>query len=207
MTQQYYPSYDQRYGFAPKNGFGTAALVLGIVGAIFAVIPIIGIIAWPMVIVGLVLGVLGILRANKGVANNRGVAIAGTALSAVGLALCIIWTVAFAASASDVPTASAPSVKTPAVTTADAGSNEEEPSGIGSGTFIVGQDIQPGTYKSAGAEEGMFEFCSWSIQKGPNTNSGILDFGTANANEQMVVKIGKNAGAFTSSNCEPWVRQ
>lgn len=80
--------------------------MLGIVGALFSLIPLIGVIAWPMVIIGLVLGVLGILRAQAGVADNRGVAISGTVLSAVGLAFCLLYTAAFASTVSDTtPTA------------------------------------------------------------------------------------------------------
>ncbi|MBN9735768.1 MULTISPECIES: DUF4190 domain-containing protein [unclassified Pseudonocardia] len=84
-----------------RNGLGTAALVLGILGALFSLIPIIGVIAWPMVVIGLVLGVLGIVRANAGKADNRGVAISGTVLSAFGLAFCLLYTVAFASAVSD----------------------------------------------------------------------------------------------------------
>lgn len=87
----------------PRNGLGTASLVLGILGALFSLIPLIGVIAWPMVIIGLVLGVLGILRAQAGTADNRGVAISGTVLSAVGLAFCMLYTAAFASTFSDTP--------------------------------------------------------------------------------------------------------
>lgn len=79
----------------PKNGFGVTSLVLGIVGAVFSLIPIIGVIAWPLVILGLIFGILGIVRASKGAATNRGVAIAGTALSAVGLLICMVWVASF----------------------------------------------------------------------------------------------------------------
>lgn len=84
------------YAPPPKNGLGTAALVLGILGALFSLIPIIGVVAWPLVILGLVLGTLGIVRAQAGRADNRGVAIAGTVLSGIGLAFCLLYTAAFA---------------------------------------------------------------------------------------------------------------
>lgn len=106
---------------APRNGFGTTALVLGIVGALFAFIPIIGMIAWPLVILGLIFGLLGIARARSGTADNRGVAISGTVLSAVGLVICIVWASAFSAAVSSTTPpgsagAGAPAVTTPAVT-------------------------------------------------------------------------------------------
>jgi hypothetical protein len=103
-----------------KNGLGTAGFVLGLVGLIFAVIPIIGIIAWPLTILGLIFGVIGTLRANRGQASNKGLAITAVVLSAIGLVICVIWTAAFGKAVNDaansLPTAAAP----PAV--ADAGS-------------------------------------------------------------------------------------
>lgn len=189
---------------------GTASLVLGIIGAVFSLIPIIGVIAWPMVIVGLVLGILGYLRAKRGQADNKGVAIAGISLSAVGLFLCIVYTAVFASAVGDAskttPTASAPTYTAPTYTAQSAA--EAVPSeGIGDGTHIIGQDMEPGTYRSTGAKQGLFEFCHWATKSGASSNSDTVDFGTANANEPMVVEIGKNVKAFESSNCEPWIKQ
>ncbi|WP_341867693.1 DUF4190 domain-containing protein [Amycolatopsis kentuckyensis] len=103
-----------------KNGLGTAGFVLGLVGLIFAFIPIIGVIAWPMVILGLIFGIVGTLRANRGQASNKGLAITAVVLSAIGLVICVLWTAAFGKAVNDaangLPTASAP----PAV--ADVGS-------------------------------------------------------------------------------------
>ena len=52
---------------APRNGMGTAALVLGIVGLVLA-LPIIGLLPG---IVAIVLGIIGVRRANRGEATNR----------------------------------------------------------------------------------------------------------------------------------------
>lgn len=84
----------------PRNGLGVAGFVLGLLAALFSLIPIIGVIAWPLAILGLIFGILGVLRARKGVATNKGLAIAGTVLSAIGLVICIAW-VAIAGSAID----------------------------------------------------------------------------------------------------------
>ncbi|MCR6483673.1 DUF4190 domain-containing protein [Amycolatopsis sp. OK19-0408] len=95
-----------------KNGLGTAGFVLGLVGLIFAFIPIIGVVAWPLTILGLIFGIIGTLRAGRGQANNKGMAITGTVLSAIGLVICFIWTVALGAAVSDtangLPTPAAP---------------------------------------------------------------------------------------------------
>lgn len=91
---------------APRNGFGVTALVLGILGLLFSLIPIIGVIAWPLVLLGLLFGVLGVVRAGRGRADNRGVAIAGTVLSAIGLVVCVLYASVFAAAVSGLPAGS-----------------------------------------------------------------------------------------------------
>ncbi|WP_410566924.1 DUF4190 domain-containing protein [Amycolatopsis sp. cmx-4-61] len=103
-----------------KNGLGTAGFVLGLVGLIFAFIPIIGVIAWPLTILGLIFGIVGTLRANRGQASNKGLAITAVVLSAIGLVICVLWTAAFGKAVNDtangLPTAAAPAA------VADAGS-------------------------------------------------------------------------------------
>lgn len=86
-----------------KSALGTASMVLGIVGVVLAFIPIIGVLAWPTVIVGLVLGIVALQRVRAGAANNRGQAVAGIALSGVGLAICVIWLAIFGVVASNPP--------------------------------------------------------------------------------------------------------
>ncbi|MBE1463655.1 DUF4190 domain-containing protein [Kibdelosporangium phytohabitans] len=90
-----YPPHQQQAGphgvAQPQNGLGVAGFVLGIVGLVFSFIPIIGVIAWPLVIIGVVLSGVGISKAKKGEANNLGLAVAGLVTSVVGLVLCIAW--------------------------------------------------------------------------------------------------------------------
>jgi len=87
---------------APRNGLGTAGFVLGLVGLLIAIIPIVGIVAWPMVILGLIFSIIGFSRARQGVATNKGLAIAGIVLSAIGLLVCVLWAAAFGKVAVDV---------------------------------------------------------------------------------------------------------
>jgi Na+/H+-dicarboxylate symporter len=82
------------YQQTPSNGMGTAGFVCGLVGLVFSFIPIIGLIAWPLVIIGLVLSAIGMSHANKGRATNKGLATAGLVVSVIGLAICIIWVAA-----------------------------------------------------------------------------------------------------------------
>lgn len=92
-----YPPPPPYYGYppppmAPKNGLGTAALVL----AVIALVSVVTVFA-PIVLgaVAVVLGFLGRGRVKRGAANNGGIAIAGIVLGAlaiiVGLAFIAIW--------------------------------------------------------------------------------------------------------------------
>ena len=76
---------------AQSNGMGTAGFVCGLIGLIFSFIPLIGVIAWPLVIIGIVLSAVGMNYANQGRASNKGLATAGLVVSVIGLAICIIW--------------------------------------------------------------------------------------------------------------------
>jgi hypothetical protein len=92
VTQQnIYPQQSQTGPVSPRNGLGTAGFVLGLIGLLFSPIPLIGIVAWPLVILGLVFSILGFSRARKGVATNKGLSIAGIVLSAIGLVICVVW--------------------------------------------------------------------------------------------------------------------
>ena len=91
---------------APQNGLGTAGFVLGLVGLLFSFIPLIGIIAWPLVLLGLILSGIGLSRARSGRATNMGLTIAGVACSVLGLLVCIGYAAAFGAAVSTTPTAS-----------------------------------------------------------------------------------------------------
>jgi hypothetical protein len=86
----------------PRNGLGTAGFVLGLLGVLFSMIPVVGLVAWPMVILGLVFGLLGWRRAQRGGATNKGLAIAGAVLSVIGLVICIVWLSLFGKAVNDV---------------------------------------------------------------------------------------------------------
>ncbi|HEV2784712.1 MAG TPA: DUF4190 domain-containing protein [Actinophytocola sp.] len=88
--------------FRAENGLGTAGFVLGLVGLVFSPVPLIGVVAWPLVILGLILSLVGLGRANKGRATNKGLAVAGVVLSALGLAICILWAAVFTKAVDDV---------------------------------------------------------------------------------------------------------
>jgi len=72
-----------------RNGLGVAALVCGLIGALAGLIPILFFIALPLGILGLVFGWVGMRRASRGEATNRGMAISGLILGVIGTGLAI----------------------------------------------------------------------------------------------------------------------
>ncbi|GAA3432206.1 MmpS family transport accessory protein [Kutzneria kofuensis] len=105
MSAPYFPppaTDVQPQGQPPRNGLGTAGFVLGLVGLLLSFIPFIGVVAWPLVIVGLVLSIIGIARASSGKATNRGLAITGAVLSVIGLVICILYVAVFTKAVNDV---------------------------------------------------------------------------------------------------------
>jgi hypothetical protein len=76
---------------APQDtGLAIASLILGIFSICTVWIPIIGLIAWILAPLGLILGLVALKRP---VGPGRGVAIAGVICSAIGLLGCIGWVV------------------------------------------------------------------------------------------------------------------
>jgi hypothetical protein len=65
---------------------GVASLVLGIIGLLFALIPIVGMYAWPLTVLAVILGYFGMKNPQ-----GRGNAIAGLVLGLLGTALVIFW--------------------------------------------------------------------------------------------------------------------
>lgn len=72
---------------APRsNGFGLAALILGIVAILGAAFPIINIFSAILAVIGLILGIVGLTRTGA----PKGTSIAGTIISGVAIVIVII---------------------------------------------------------------------------------------------------------------------
>ena len=74
----------------PKNGFGTTALVLGIVALVLGFIPFVSLFtAIPLGIIGGIFGILGIVRVSKRVATNKVASIFGLVASVLAVLLAL----------------------------------------------------------------------------------------------------------------------
>lgn len=81
-----YPPPGSQEGYAesrPRNGMGTAALVLGILGILLSIFLVGGLLG----VLAIILGVVGLGRARRGEANNRGVAIGGIVTGVIAVLL------------------------------------------------------------------------------------------------------------------------
>ncbi|WP_025272854.1 DUF4190 domain-containing protein [Haloglycomyces albus] len=75
----------------PQNGLGTAGLVCGVIGLALAWIPFIAFFGWVLGILGIIFGSIGLAKANKGEATNKGMAIGGLATGILALVLpCVV---------------------------------------------------------------------------------------------------------------------
>jgi hypothetical protein len=193
-----------------RNGLGTAALVLGIVAVVFSFIPLVGIIAWPIGITGLILGFVGLARVNRREATNRGVAIAGLITSGAALVICVLWLVGIGIAGSTA-TPSRTSLPTVGAAPAAAASPPApaKPAGpatsIGDGTYEVGVDMAAGRFKTTGPTDDTFKNCYWARTKDDSGQFGAI---ISNDNIQGPGSVTVKPGEFfqTSGGCV-WVKQ
>lgn len=73
-----------------RNGLGTAALILGIIGALSGLVPFFFWLAGILGVIALVMGLAGRGRAKRGGATNKGVALTGAVLGLVSLILSVV---------------------------------------------------------------------------------------------------------------------
>lgn len=90
MTQ-YAPNPQQQTEQKPSNGLGLTGFVIGLVGLVLSFIPLVGVVAWPLVILGIIFSAIGISKAVKRRATHKGLAITGLVVSIVGLVMCVLW--------------------------------------------------------------------------------------------------------------------
>jgi hypothetical protein len=74
----------------PSNGFGITALILGIIGVLTGMIPLLFWLAAVLGIIALVLGIIGARRAKQGYATNLRMSVIGAALGGITIVLSFI---------------------------------------------------------------------------------------------------------------------
>jgi hypothetical protein len=80
-----------------RNGMGTAALVVGVVSLVLVVLLLFAPLGALLGLVAVLLGILGLMRAGRGQADNRGQAVAGLVTGALALVIGALLTVSFGA--------------------------------------------------------------------------------------------------------------
>ncbi|MEU8148105.1 DUF4352 domain-containing protein [Nonomuraea sp. NPDC048901] len=70
-----------------RNGLGVAALVIGIIGALVGLIPVLFFIAGTLGLLAVIFGFVGRARAGRGAASNGGTALSGAILGLISMAL------------------------------------------------------------------------------------------------------------------------
>ena len=80
---------------ARRNGLGTTALVLGVVGLVLVLLLLFSPIGAFLGLLAVLFGILGLMRVNRGEADNRGQAVAGLVTGGLALLLGIFFTLSF----------------------------------------------------------------------------------------------------------------
>ncbi|MFF6778448.1 hypothetical protein ACFY8W_33555 [Streptomyces sp. NPDC012637] len=73
----------------------------------------------------------------------------------------------------------------------------------GDGTFFVGAEVKPGTYRSEGPSDPDSPYCSWARLKGTTGNADDL-LAADGSKGQVTVTILASDKAFKTTGCKPW---
>jgi Domain of unknown function (DUF4190) len=76
-----------------RNGVGTTALVLGVVSLVLVVLLLFAPLGAFLGLLAVVFGILGVVRVNRGEADNRGQAVTGLITGAIALLVGVVLTV------------------------------------------------------------------------------------------------------------------
>jgi hypothetical protein len=157
----------------PANNAATTGFVLALIAAVVACIPLLGTISWVLAPIGIVFAGIGLYRATPSRGGvGRTMAIWGVVLGVLALIICSVYVTAIAKAAHSPSTYSAPYTYTapaPAYTppsyssgsstgSSSASSGDSvstpapDPNTFTAGTYEVGTEIQPGTYRTTGSD-------------------------------------------------------
>lgn len=192
---------------APRNGYGTTALVVGIISLVFCWVPVFGII---LAGIAVLFGILGLGRVKRGDATNHGHSVAGVVLGSVAALIGIIVTATVFAAAGHAAHAiqrgETPSMSAPAASGGALPARIDPASPIaGDGTYTVPAQMTPGTWQSTGPADSAVPMCYWSRLQ---TLSGDLSAIKASdlTKGQATVTVAPGDAGFSTSGCSPWTK-
>jgi hypothetical protein len=85
-------------GSVKRNGMGTASLVMGVLALVLALLVIFAPLALPIGLIAVILGAIGLARAGRGEADNRGSAMGGLVTGLVAIGVVFIMGITFLSS-------------------------------------------------------------------------------------------------------------
>jgi hypothetical protein len=170
-----------------RNGFATAALVLGIAATVPALMPITSFFAIMLGSVALLFALLSLPQASKGLS-----------IPALVLSVLVAMLGYFGASRFfDMIDDSA--TESPALVA--------KPGQFGDGTFLLGKDIPAGVYRSAGAAPSLIAHCHWErLSDLEGGRPSITKEGYAAKNEPVVIQAQSGDKALRFNGCMPFER-
>lgn len=179
-----------------RNWLAVAALVFALVGVPFLLVDASRPLAFLLGLVAAGLAIPAGVRVAAGRSGGRAVSIAGTALGSLVAVLAI----AAYGSSGSIATAIGSSL---GVTTPPGPGTAQLQ--YGDGTFLVGYDINPGVYHSAGPLRDRRPNCYWERS---SADAGDVSSIIANDNSHgpVTITIMRSDRSFKSHGCLPWVR-
>jgi hypothetical protein len=96
VQYQYQPPYQAPGPEAPKRGLAIAALVLGILALPLSLIPVLGLLAWPLPVLALIFGIIALVGASRR-GTGKGMPATALVLGVLSLIGCFLSTWVFSA--------------------------------------------------------------------------------------------------------------
>jgi len=160
---------------------------------------VIGIVAWPLVILGIVFSAIGFARTRSGKATNTGLSVAGLALSVIGLVICFVWATAFTKAVDDVNTEANRTVTVHYEVTGTATDASVTYTTLGDNGMSTSQE-QPKTlpWSKDLSTKGLLKGGTLTVTTGPNGGDVICKV-TVDGKE---TKTAKASGTFATASCD-----
>ncbi len=181
----------------PRNGLGTAGFVVGLIGLILSPLPFIGILAWPLVVLGVIFSAVGISRVKARKATNKGLSIAGLVLSILGVVVSVVMYLAYDQAAKEITEEADRTVDITYRVTGDAPEATISYTTYGDSTSSATEDVTELPWEKTTEASGLLKGGSLSVTLGAEGGSV----------ECTVIVDGKEAktatasGAYNTASC------